>query len=151
MTIEHELGETEVEKNPEKVVVFDFGTLDSLDKLDVDVAGVPHNNMPSYLEKYEDDQYENVGSLREPDFEKIAEIDPDVILISGRQSDLYDQLEELAPTVYLGVDTTRYMDSFKENAEKVGDIFDKESEVDTALDEIDDKIDTIQEDAKEAD
>src|SRR5699024_10942330 len=40
VTIEHELGETEVEKNPEKVVVFDFGTLDSLDKLDVDVAGV---------------------------------------------------------------------------------------------------------------
>lgn len=150
VTVEHELGETEVEKNPEKVVVFDFGTLDSLDKLDVDVAGVPQNNMPSYLEKYEDDQYENVGSLKEPDFEKIAEIDPDVILISGRQSDLYDQLEELAPTVYLGVDTTRYMDSFKENAEKVGDIFDKESEVDTALDEIDDKIDTIQEDAEES-
>lgn len=150
VTIEHELGETEVEKNPEKVVVFDFGTLDSLDELDVEVTGVPQNNIPSYLDQYEDDQYENVGSLKEPDFEKIAEIDPDVILISGRQSDLYDQLEELAPTIYLGVDTTRYMDSFEENAQKIGEIFDKETEVDTALDGIEEKVDDIQDDAEKS-
>src|SRR5699024_12210514 len=89
VTVEHEIGETEVEKNPKEVVVFDFGALDTLDELDVEVAGVPKNNMPTYLDKYESDEYENVGSLKEPDFEKIAEIDPDVILISGRQSDLY--------------------------------------------------------------
>src|SRR5699024_1626689 len=118
VTVEHELGETEVEKDQEQDVVFDFGALDTLDELDVDVAGVPQNNMPSYLDKYESDEYENVGSLKEPDFEKIAEIDPDVILISGRQSDLYEQLEELAPTVYVGVDTSEYMDSFKANVGK---------------------------------
>src|SRR5699024_2286009 len=106
--------------------------------------------IPSYLDQYEDDQYENVGSLKEPDFEKIAEIDPDVILISGRQSDLYEQLEELAPTIYLGVDTTRYMDSFEENAQKIGEIFDKETEVDTALDDIEEKVDGIQEDAEKS-
>src|SRR5699024_11582782 len=33
VTIEHELGTTEVPKKPEKVVVFDFGILDTLDKL----------------------------------------------------------------------------------------------------------------------
>src|SRR5699024_4100862 len=115
VTVANELEETEVEKNPEKVVVFDLGALGSLDELDVEVAGVPQNNMPTYLDKYESDEYENVGSLKEPDFEKIAEIDPDVILISGRQSDLYEQLEELAPTVSVGVDTSEYMDSFKAN------------------------------------
>src|SRR5690625_1220920 len=65
ITVEHELGTTEVEKNPEKVVVFDFGTLDTLDKLGVDVVGVPQNNIPSYLDKYEGDDYENVESLKE--------------------------------------------------------------------------------------
>lgn len=151
VTVEHELGETEVEKNPEKVVVFDFGALDTLDKLDIDVAGVAQNNMPSYLDKYESDDYENIGSLKEPDFEKIAEIDPDLIIISGRQADLYDQLEELAPTIHLGVDTTKYMDSFKENVHTIGEIFEKEAEAETALEEIDEKIDTIQADAKESD
>src|SRR5699024_8010891 len=85
-----------------------------------------------------------------PDFEKIAEIDPDVILISGRQSDLYDQLEELAPTVYVGVDTSRYMESFEENVEKIGTIFDKEQEADSELEAIEEKMDNMQDDAEES-
>ncbi|GAA0419774.1 siderophore ABC transporter substrate-binding protein [Virgibacillus sp. AGTR] len=149
--ITQELGDTEVPQNPEKVVVFDYGVLDSLDKLGVEVAGVAKGNIPSYLEKYEGEEYENIGSLKEPDFEKIAEIDPDVIFISGRQSSVYDQLSELAPTVYLGVDTTRYMESFKENMSTLGKIFDKQSEVEEELATIDESIAGIQEKAKQAD
>src|SRR5699024_5926919 len=104
LTIQHELGETPIKKNPKSVVVFDYGVLDSLDKLGIEgVAGVAKDSLPPYLSKYEDDQYENIGSLKEPDFEKIDAMGPDLILISGRQSDLYDQLAEIAPTIYLGV------------------------------------------------
>jgi len=152
VTVEHELGTTELEKNPEKVVVFDFGVLDSLDELGINVAGVPQSNLPSYLDKYEGDEYENVGGLKEPDFEKIAEIDPDLIIISGRQSDLYDQFTEITDnTIYLGVDATRYMDSFEENMHVLGEIFDKESEVDKELADIEDSIDTIHEKASDSD
>ena len=84
ITITHKLGEVTFNKNPEKVVVFDFGTLDTLDKLGVEVAGLPKENIPQYLSKYEDEKYENTGSLKEPDFEKIHEIGPDLIIISGR-------------------------------------------------------------------
>lgn len=140
VVVEHELGKTTVEKNPEKVVVFDFGSLDTLDKLGIDVSAVPQQNIPSYLEKYESDDYENVGGLKEPDFEKLAEINPDLIIISGRQADLYDQLSELAPTIYLGVDTTDYMASFEKNAGIIGEIFNKEKEVQAELDAIKDKI-----------
>src|SRR5699024_10076390 len=151
VTVEHELGETEVEKNPKKVVVFDFGALDTIDELDVEVAGVPQNNMPTYLDKYESDEYESVGRLKEPDYEEIAEIDPGVMLISGRQSDLYEQLGELAPTVYVGVDTSEYMDSFKANVGKIGEIFDKEEEADAGLVEVVEKIEAVQEDDEESD
>src|SRR5699024_10047562 len=129
ITVKHELGETEVPKNPENVVVFDFGTLDTLDQLGIDVTGGPQATIPTYSEKYGSEDYENVGSLKEPDFEKTAEVDPGLIIISGRQSDLYDQLKDIAPTIYLGVDTTRYMDSFKENLATIGEIFNKEEEV----------------------
>lgn len=150
VVVEHELGKTEVPKNPEKVVVFDFGSLDTLEKLGVEVVGVPQAGVvPSYLEKYASDDYENVGSLKEPDFEKIAEINPDLIIISGRQADVYDQLAELGNTIYLGVDTTKYMDSFKENASTLGQIFDKEAEVEAALAEIDDSIASLHEKATE--
>src|SRR5690625_1941447 len=151
MTVEHELGKTDVPKNPEKVVVFDFGTLDTLDKLGIEVAGVPKGNIPTYLKKYKGDNYENVGSLKEPDFEKIAEVDPDLIIISGRQSELYDQLQDIAPTIYLGVDTTRYMDSFKENLATIGEVFDKETEVEEELDEIEDAISELKEEAEASD
>src|SRR5699024_4690880 len=65
VTIEHELGTTEIEKNPEKIVVFDFGILDSLDKLGIDVAGLPQAIVPSYLEKSYRDDNENGGSRKE--------------------------------------------------------------------------------------
>src|SRR5699024_3168207 len=52
VTITHEYGEEEVPKNPENVVVFDFGILDTLDELGVEVAGVPQGSVPGYLEKY---------------------------------------------------------------------------------------------------
>lgn len=145
VTVEHELGTTEVNKNPEKVVVFDMGSLDTLDKLGIEVAGVPQASIPSYLEKYAGDEYENVGGLKEPDFEKIAEIDPDLIIISGRQGDLYDQFEELAPTIFLGVDTENYMESFENNTKTIGEIFEKEAEVDEALANIEATIEDTKE------
>ena len=128
LVIQHELGETTVQKNPEKVVVFDFGALDTLDKLGVEVAGVPQENVPSYLSKYEGETYENVGSLKEPDFEKISEIAPDLILISGRQAEAYEELSKIAPTVFIGVDTTNYMESFANNVTMLGEIFGKEEQ-----------------------
>ncbi|WP_077319426.1 siderophore ABC transporter substrate-binding protein [Virgibacillus proomii] len=150
--IKQDLGDTEVPKNPEKVVVFDYGVLDSLDKLGVEVAGVAKaGNIPSYLEKYEGDEYENIGSLKEPDFDKISEIKPDVIFISGRQSQVYDQLAEIAPTVYLGVDPANYMESFKDNMKTLGEIFDKQSEVEKELKNIDSSVAAVQDKAKELD
>ena len=152
VTIEHELGTTEIEKNPEKIVVFDFGILDSLDKLGIDVAGLPQAIVPSYLEKYDSDEYENVGSLKEPDFEKIAEIDPDLIIISSRQSDLYDQFKEITDnTIFLGVDATRYMDSFEENMHVLGEVFEKESEVEEELSSIETSINDLNERASNSD
>lgn len=146
-TVQHELGETPVKKNPGKVVVFDYGVLDSFDKLGLEVAGVAKDSLPPYLSKYEDDQYANIGSLKEPDFEKIAEIAPELIIISGRQSDLYDQLAEIAPTIYMGVDTTKYMESFKHNMTTLGEIFDKQSEVEAELAAIEESINSLNEKA----
>lgn len=151
VVVEHELGETTVENNPEKVVAFDFGSLDTLDKLGIDVAAIPQENVPSYLEKYAGDEYENVGGLKEPDFEKLSEVDPDLIIISGRQADLYDQLSELAPTIYLGVDTADYMNSFEKNVGVIGEIFEKEDEAKAELDAIQEQIDATAKKAEEAD
>ncbi|KZR59737.1 siderophore ABC transporter substrate-binding protein [Pseudobacillus badius] len=151
VTVKHELGETKVEKNPEKVVVFDFGSLDTLDKLGVEVTGLPKENIPKYLSKYEEDKYENTGSLKEPDFEKVNALSPDLIIISGRQAELYDQFAEIAPTIYLGVDPADYMNSFKNNATTIGEIFGKEEEVKTELARVEEEIGQLKEQASKED
>ncbi|MFL6555149.1 MAG: siderophore ABC transporter substrate-binding protein, partial [Bacillus sp. (in: firmicutes)] len=133
MTIKHQYGEAEVNKNPEKVVIFDFGVLDTLDELGIEVTGLPQASIPSYLKKYADKKYTNVGSLKEPDFEAIHELQPDVIFISGRQAELYDQFAEIAPTVYIGLDYANFMESFEKNMNLIGEIFGKEDQVASEL------------------
>ncbi len=110
-------------KTPEKVVVFDAGALDTLDKLGLEkvVKGAATKNLPTYLQKYQD--VPSAGGIKEPDLEKINAMQPDLILISGRQADFYEDLKAIAPTLYVGIDNTRPMDSMKENVEMLGEIF----------------------------
>lgn len=133
LTVNHELGVTQVPKNPERVIVFDFGVLDSLDRLGIDVIGLPKSSLPTYLSKFADTKYANVGSLKEPDFEGIYALKPDLIIISGRQAELYDEFSFIAPTIYMAIDTSRYMESFEENMRLIGKIFDQESTVEAEL------------------
>lgn len=151
LTITHELGETVVDKKPENVVVFDFGSLDTLDELGVEVSGIPQMNVPSYLEKYESSDYENVGSLKEPDFEKLITMEPDLIIISGRQQEAYEELSKIAPTIYTGVDTENYMESFEENVLTLASIFEKEEEAEAKLAEIKDRVASLHEKASSLD
>ncbi len=149
ITINHQLGETKVVKNPKKVVVFDFGILDTLDHLGIDVIALPKSGkIPKYLSKYQNNKYENVGTLKEPDFEKISELEPDLIIISTRQQDLYDEFQKIAPTIFLGIDTNNYFSSFEENMKTVGKIFGKEKEVEQELTSIQQVIDDTNQKAK---
>ena len=96
LIIEHDLGKTEVEINPENVVVFDYGILDSLDYMGVEITGVPQSSsMPEHLSKFDGSEYANAGSLKEVDLEAVYEMQPDLIIISGRQSDYYEELSKI--------------------------------------------------------
>lgn len=133
-------AEVTLDAQPKTVVAFDYGFLDTLDALGVDVAAVSQQSLPKYLSKYADESYKNAGALKEPDFEAIHAMKPDVIFISGRQADAYEELSKIAPTVYVGLDTHDYLNSFKANTELAGKIFGKEAEATKALEEIDAQI-----------
>lgn len=152
VTITHAQGDTTVPVSPEKVVVLDYGALDTIDTLGVDgVVGVPQGSLPDFLSDYANDDVTDVGTLKEPDFEAIAGLEPDLIIIGGRSAATYGELSELAPTVDLTVDSTNFMASFKESATSIGEIFDKADEVETKLGEIDTKVEEVKADAAEGD
>ena len=146
--ITHKLGETEVTKNPSRVIVFDYGIADALNTLDVEIIGLPKSSLPSLLSKYEDGKYENVGSLKEPDMEKVYELKPDLIIMSGRLESYYEELNKIAPTIYLGVDNTDYLGSFKKNMETLGQIFDKEKDVKAQVAKVEEAISKVNEKAE---
>ncbi|KAA9178099.1 siderophore ABC transporter substrate-binding protein [Enterococcus durans] len=116
----------EVQRNPQKVVVFDNGSLDTLDALGVGdrVIGAVTKNLPSYLDKYKD--VESAGGIKEPDLEKINQLQPDLIIISGRQSDYKEELAKIAPTLYLAVNTKEPWESVQQNVNVLAEIFGKE-------------------------
>lgn len=116
----------EVQRNPQKVVVFDNGSLDTLDALGVGdrVIGAATKNLPSYLDKYKD--VESAGGIKEPDLEKINQLQPDLIIISGRQSDYKEELDKIAPTLYLAVNTKEPWESVQQNVNVLAEIFGKE-------------------------
>ena len=141
ITVEHAQGSTEVPVNPETVYTFDLGALDTMDALDIDVDGVPAANFPDSLSKYAADDVTKIGSMKEPDFETISAEAPDLIIISGRVADSYEELSKIAPTIDLSVDNADAWNSFKENTETIGKIFDKEDAVDEKLTALEGKVD----------
>lgn len=151
ITVKHKYGEAKVPVNPEKVVVFDFGSLDTIHALgETDsVAATAKETLPPYLSDFDKDSVVNAGGLKEPDFEAINEVQPDLIIISGRQADSYDKFAEIAPTVYVELDPAKYMESFESNVNMIAEIYGKEdvakekiAEVEAAVEDLKGKVDT---------
>lgn len=136
-------NKVEVATNPEKVVVFDNSALDTMDQLGVGdrVVGAATDNLPSFLAAYK--EVESAGGIKEPDLEKINAMQPDLILISGRQKDFKEQLAKIAPTLYLSTDNTDTWHSMQSQIQSIGAIFGKEAVAQTAIDTLQTKIDSI--------
>lgn len=143
--IEHSLGSVDVPKNPNRVVVFDYGILDILDTLNANVIGLPKDLVPEHLSKYTAEEYVNVGSLKEPNIEKIYELKPDLIVIAGRQRNFYEQLSKVAPTIFVETTSIDYMAGLRKNIEIFSKIFDNSNELQTKLENIERTITKIKE------
>ncbi|MCL2899989.1 siderophore ABC transporter substrate-binding protein [Brenneria sp. WC1b.1] len=142
ISIEHAQGTTKVPLHPKKVVVFAPAVLDTLDALQIEVAGVPQtsSHLPEFLAKYRGGEYLNAGTLFEPDYEALSSAKPDLIIAGGRAADAYDKLSAIAPTISLDVDPTQFMPSFTQRVEQLGDIFGKQDEAKKQLEEFNQQI-----------
>ena len=139
--VTHKLGTTVLNEAPKNVVVLDFGALDVLSEMDVNIVGLPKSGpLPEYLEEFSGEQYTNVGSVKEPDLEAINELNPDLIVMAGRMSDYYEEFSEIAPTVYVESDGADYINSFNKTATMFGDIFDKEEKATEIIEEVAQKV-----------
>lgn len=136
-------GEVEVPVNPENVVVLDYGSLDIMTKLGVEPVALPKGSLPEYLSQYKDEKYVDLGSLKEFDLEKINAVEPDLIIIEGRQESYYEDLKKIAPVLYLGTVNNDVFASAENNAKILGQIFGKEDGVASELESLNKRLEAI--------
>ncbi|WP_030418847.1 ABC transporter substrate-binding protein [Streptomyces sp. NRRL F-5065] len=103
-TITHAMGTTELKAQPKRVVVLDVGELDNVVSLGIKPVGLAPTEgspeLPSYLRK-DAGTPKNVGTINSLNLEAIAALKPDLILGSQlRAADKYDELSQIAPTVF---------------------------------------------------
>lgn len=146
--IEHSLGKVEVPSNPRRIIVFDYGILDILDTIQAEVVGLPKDMIPNYLSKYNDEKYINVGSLKEPNIEKIYEVKPDLIIIAGRQREFYGSLSKIAPTIFVETTSTDYMLGLKKNIDMLSKIFSNSEGLVEKYSQLEKKANSIKEKVK---
>ncbi|WP_433609495.1 ABC transporter substrate-binding protein [Prescottella agglutinans] len=132
-TVKHALGETVIEKKPERVVVLDGGELDDVLSLGITPVGIASpegvSGQPSYLaDKLAG--VPDVGTTNNLNLEAIIALQPDLILGSKLRADkLYPQLSEIAPTVF-GI---RPGFPWKENFLLVADTVGEETKAESVL------------------
>ncbi|WP_366940458.1 siderophore ABC transporter substrate-binding protein [Gilliamella sp.] len=145
LTIEHAQGKTDVPENPKKVVVFNTATLDIMDALNIPVTAVPQSDVhyPTFLSKYGRKDYNNVGTLFEPNYEVLSSIQPDVIVAGGRATDAYKKLNDIAPTISLDIDPNNFLSSLTQRTEQLGSIFNKQNEAKKLIADFNQKIEQL--------
>ena len=145
ITVTHAQGDTVVPVNPTRVLTFDLASLTTLDALGVDVLGLPKANLPGELAQFESDDYLNIGTLFEPDYEAVNAAAPDLIIVAGRSAAVYPELSKIAPTIDLSNDAADFTASVIAGTETLGEIFDKQAEVATMVDTLNESITAVAE------
>ena len=141
-TIVHDFGTTKLKKVPKRIVILDNLYGEILNPLDITPVGATTGQADSqefstlFKKQYKDAKVVSVGWQGNPDLDKIAELKPDLILMTGEQEDLYDELSEIAPTVGYQINTDENWD-YHETSLKVAEIFDKRDEMKKDLDRVD--------------
>ncbi|MBI0028536.1 ABC transporter substrate-binding protein [Gilliamella sp. B14448G11] len=135
-----------VPKSPSKVVVMNYGALDTLDALGKGsiVIGAPLSVLPSYLEQYKNANIADTGNMKEPSIDAIKQAKPQLIIIDGRQASRTQELSKIAPVINLSVDAKNYLESTKKHINLLADITGTEKTASTLIQTLDVKINNAQ-------
>ncbi|HEY9372028.1 iron-siderophore ABC transporter substrate-binding protein [Streptomyces sp.] len=133
-TVTHDKGKTELKAKPKRVVALDNSLVEAVVALDAPlVGGVGSYRDQKGFPPYLGDAVKNtkdVGPLDSPNLEAIAALKPDLIVSATvRHEDLYDQLNKIAPTVFVA--TTGPI--WKENVTLLGQVLGEEEKAKAKL------------------
>lgn len=115
-------------KAPQRVVVYDIATLDTMQALGIPVAGVPKAQFPQHLAGYGDAKYTVAGSLFEPDYDALSQIQPDLIIVGGRSAAKAEVLGKVAPTLDFSVKPATMLQDMERNITQIAQMYGKQAQ-----------------------
>ncbi|CAM3644641.1 MULTISPECIES: ABC transporter substrate-binding protein [Paenibacillus] len=127
-------GDIEVPVHPQRIVAEEY--LGSLIALDVIPVGAPGLTIKNYYFKESLEGIEDIGDYGKPSVEKIVALNPDLI-ITGNAEKTYEQLSKIAPTIVIPYGDLK---NAHEELTYFGELFGKEEEAKTWLEEYDRRI-----------
>lgn len=132
LTVKHALGTTQIPRPVQRTVALDMNEVDFLDQLQVPVAGMPKDFVPDFLARYRDAAgTADVGSIVQPNLERVHAARPDLILMTSLQANQYPTLSQMAPTLHFDVDYrdshTGFVQVLKDHLATLGAIYDKQA------------------------
>lgn len=144
VTVEHRYGTTEVPVRPARVVTLDQQWTDSLLALGVQPVGYAVDSFADADQMPWQDVSADAEPLdveNGPPLEKIAALDPDLILGTFRITDqgLYDKLSGIAPTIASLADEE--VTPWRDLAEVAGEVLDEDARADEVVAEVDAAVD----------
>ncbi len=113
---------------PQRPVVYDLATLDTMQALGIPVAGVPKAQFPAYMAGYGDAKYTVAGTLFQPDYEALSQIKPDLIIVGGRSAAKQDVLSKIAPTLDFSVKPATMLQDIERNITQIADMYGKQEQ-----------------------
>lgn len=123
-TITHAKGETVVPQNPDRVIALDNIALDSVLALEVKpIAALINPNTGDFPVHLRDQITERTQKLspNQQNLERITKLNPDLIIGGKNVEAVYNQLNQIAPTVLLGESgTSAWKEKLLLSAEAVG-------------------------------
>lgn len=129
VTVEHAMGSTVVDEEPQRIVALDSSYADATLLLESQLVGITtyraySTDLPDYLGDERDKfgaDVESVGELEAPSLEKIAALEPDLIVSAKvRHEAIYDQLAKIAPTIMSETTGATFKDNIRLLATALG-------------------------------
>ncbi|MDP2696974.1 iron-siderophore ABC transporter substrate-binding protein [Thalassospira sp.] len=143
-TFDHELGQAEFQTTPTRFAVTNWSLVESLLALGVAPVAIPEADGYRIwvVEPSLPEQFTDLGTRREPNFEALRESRPDAILISSEISMAYDKLSAFAPTLAYSIYNTDEpaIDRAEALMRYLGKLTGKEHEAETVIKSANDRI-----------
>lgn len=154
VTVEHRLGETVIEQAPERVVVVGLTEQDILLELGVTPVAVtewygeqPYATWPWAQDLLGDEKPEVLSQADGIEFEKIAALEPDLIIgtNSGMSEKDYELLSAIAPTVTNVEGSTPYFSPWQDQVLQVARALGREEDGAALIDDVEGKYAAVRE------